>query len=119
MIYIASFLLIGWGIAHLIFTSPVVRGFGDISIENKRVITMEWITEGVALVFIGVLVGWITYLDRTSPAATLVYCCSIVVLNILSAVSLLTGARNKFIVYKLCPVIFTGSSVLIAIGSMR
>ena len=78
---------------------------------------MEWITEGVALIFIAVLVAMITYIDRTSFLAKVVYWTSFGALNVLSIVSLFTGFRNSFIAYKLCPFIFTGSSILIVIGS--
>ncbi len=116
--YLASFLLIGWGISHLFVTRSVVRGFGDISSDNRRVITMEWITEGVALVFIGSIVGIARYVDGASQVSQAVYWSSFLVLNVLSVVSLFTGFRNSFIAFKLCPFIFTGSSLLIVAGSM-
>ena len=116
MIYIASFVLIGWGVAHLFPTGAVVRDFGEISHDNKNVITMEWITEGVALIFIGFLVGITTCLDMPSSFSKVIYWSAVAVLNILSAVSLFTGFKNSFIVYKLCPLIFTGSSILIVLG---
>lgn len=115
--YIGSFLLFGWGVAHLVKTRPVVLGFGEISPDNKRIIQMEWITEGVTLVFIGILAAIVTYLDRTSLIAIAVCWTSFSALNVLSIVSLFTGFRNSFIAYKLCPFIFTGSSILIVIGS--
>ena len=115
--YAASFILMGWGIAHLIPTRGVVREFGAISLDNKRIIAMEWITEGVALVFIGLLVALTTYLDGTSLLSQAVYLSVVVVLNVLSIVSLFTGSRNSFIAFKLCPFIFTGSSILIIVGS--
>ena len=115
--YAASFILLGWGIAHLFPTRSVVRDFGEISLDNKRIITMEWITEGVALVFIGILAGLTTYLDGTSLLSKAVFLSIVVALNVLSVVSLFTGFRNSFIAFKLCPVIFTGSSILISVGS--
>lgn len=116
LIYAASLILCGWGIAHLFPTGTVVRGFGEISADNKRIITMEWITEGVALVFIAVLVALTTFLDGTSVLSKAVYLSTIVALNVLSVVSLFTGFKNSFIPFKLCPLIFTGSSILIAVG---
>lgn len=115
-IYAASILLISWGFAHLFPTRKVIIGFGDVSADNKRVIQMEWINEGVALVFIGVLVAVVTFLDRTSKISRVVYWTSFCVLNVLSTISLFTGFRNSFIMFKLCPFIFTGSSVLIMVG---
>ena len=118
LMYAASLMLIGWGLAHLFPTRAVVKGFGDISDENKRIITMEWIIEGLSLVFIGSLVAATTFVDRTSLLAKVVYSSCIVVLNLLSVVSLFTGFRNSFIAFKLCPFIFTGSSILIAVGGI-
>ncbi len=50
--YIGSCLLLGWGVTHLFPTRSVVLGFGEISPVNKRIIALEWMTEGVALIFI-------------------------------------------------------------------
>jgi len=116
--YAASLMLIGWGLVHLFPTRAVVKGFGHISDENKRIITMEWIIEGLLLMFIGSLVAATTFVDRTSLLAKVVYSSCIVVLNLLSVVSLFTGFRNTFFAFKLCPFIFTGSSTMIAVGAI-
>jgi hypothetical protein len=115
--YTGSFLVFGWGIAHLFPTRNVVATFGELSPDNRRIITMEWINEGVTLMFVGVLVAMVTYLDRSSVISRAVCWASFGALNTLSVVSLLTGFRNSFVVFKLCPPIFTGSSILIVIGS--
>jgi hypothetical protein len=117
LLYLGAVLVLGWGVAHLGPTRNVVRGFGDLSADNRRIITMEWIIEGVSLIFIGVLLAWVTYLDRTSTVSQAVYWISFGMLNALSVVSAFTGARNSFIAFKLCPYIFTGSSLLIVAGS--
>ena len=115
---VASLALTGWGIAHLFPTIVVVKGFGDISEGNKRIITMEWINAGLSLVFIGCLVAVTTFVDGASLAAKVVYSICIVVLNLLSVISLFRGFRKSHIAFKLCPFIFTGSSILIAVGGM-
>ncbi len=115
-IYAGSLVVFTWGVAHLFPTRKVVEGFGDISEDNKRILTMEWITEGVALAFIGLLVAAVTFLDGGSLAARVVHAGSVVVLNVLSAVSLFTGFRISHMAFKMCPCIFTGSSVLIFVG---
>ena len=53
LLYVGAGLTAIWGIAHLFPTSSVVKGFGEISADNKNIITMEWIVEGVSLIFIG------------------------------------------------------------------
>jgi hypothetical protein len=117
LLYSGSFFLLFWGIAHLFPTRSVVRGFGDISLDNKRIITMEWIIEGVSLIFIAAVVSGVTYLDYTSVISKAIYWIAFVMLNTLSAISLFTGFRVGFLPYKLCPAIFTLASILILGGS--
>ena len=117
LLYLGSALPFVWGISHLFPTKSVVEGFGDISLENKRIIMMEWIIEGVSLIFIGVLVASVTYADYSSSISRIVYWLSFAMLNSLSAVSVFTGFKVGFLPFKLCPFIFTTSSILIILGS--
>ena len=114
---IGGFLVFAWGVAHLVPTAKVVNGFGEISPDNRRTITMEWIVEGIALIFLGILVCFVTYADRTSDVSRGIYWLVFGCLNVLSMVSLFTGFRNALVPFKLCPFIFTGSSALIIFGS--
>ena len=65
MLYVGSLFLVVWGAAHLFPTQSVVKGFGDISIDNKRIIAMEWITEGMALIFMGVVIFTVTIMEKS------------------------------------------------------
>ncbi|MCX6555191.1 MAG: hypothetical protein NTZ12_09300 [Candidatus Aminicenantes bacterium] len=114
--YLAAFFVFAWGIAHLFPTKGVLRGFGEITADNRRIIAMEWIVEGAALIFIGLLVAAVTAVGHNSPAAQAVYWLSFAMLNALSLISLFTGFKVHLIPFKLCPVIFTGSSLLILLG---
>lgn len=116
LLYLASLLIVVWGVAHLFPTKNVVKGFGDISLDNRRVITMEWINEGATLIFIGALTATVTLVDSTGLVARTVYWLAIVMLNAMSIISLFTGFRVNFLPYRLCPIIFTGSSILILAG---
>jgi hypothetical protein len=49
-LYIGAALTLLWGIAHLLPTKSVVQGFGEISVDNRRIISMEWLIQGVAMV---------------------------------------------------------------------
>ena len=117
LLYLGSFLLFLWGVAHLFAAESVVKGFGDISLDNRRIITMEWIVEGLALIFIAAVVASVTYHDHASPISRTVYWVSSAMLNILSVVSLFTGFKVNFLPFKLCPIIFTTASVLIVVGA--
>ena len=107
-----------WGIAHLFPTKSVVRGFGNISTDNRRIITMEWITEGVFLIFIGLLCAGTTTVGASGSISILVYVLSAVFLIIMAIVSLFTGFKVNFLPFKLCPFIFTSSAVLILLGAL-
>lgn len=119
-----TFLLIGaaltvlWGVAHLFPTKSVVEGFGEITLDNKRILTMEWIVEGVSLIFIGALVGAVTLTDSASPVSEVVYYTSAGAMIVLAIVSLATGFKVSFLPYKLCPFIFGLSALLFLLGAM-
>ncbi len=118
LLYAGSAFIAFWGIAHLFPTKSVVAGFGDISVDNKRIITMEWLVEGVALIFIGSINAIVTAIDPTSPVSLAVHVSSAVVLIALALVSFCTGFKIDFLPYKLCPVIFLTSAVLIMLGAL-
>jgi hypothetical protein len=117
-LYLGAFFTLAWGVAHLFPTRSVVKGFGEISQDNQHIITMEWIVEGVSLIFIGLLVAVVTLVEPGSTLARAVYWLCFAELNVLSIVSIFTGFKVAFLPFKLCPVIFTGSSVLILLGSL-
>jgi hypothetical protein len=117
LFYIAGVCLAIWGIAHLFPTLSVVRGFGTISDDNKRIVYMEWITEGLTLLFMGVLVFLLTFFgDSGSTLQKALFTAIIVMLIMMSVLSLFTGFKIKFLPFKLCPVIFTGSAILLLSG---
>jgi hypothetical protein len=117
LLYLAAAFTGLWGVAHLFPTKNVVKGFGEISADNRNIITMEWIVEGVALIFIGVLTAVVTAIDPFSPVAKGVYYTTVFALVALALVSLRTGFRVNFVPFKLCPVIFTVAALLIAVGA--
>jgi hypothetical protein len=116
LLYIGSALPFIWGVSHLLPTRKVVQGFGEISSNNRRIIAMEWITEGGSLIFVGVLTALITYIDHDSSVSRAIYWTIFIFLNILSLISLFTGFRVSLLPFKLCPFIFSGSSLLILLG---
>jgi predicted RND superfamily exporter protein len=116
LIIIGAAITVIWGVAHLFPTKSVVKGFGDISADNKNIITMEWIVEGVSLIFIGIVVLGVNFTDATSDNAAFVFLASAGILIILALVSLFTGFKINFLPFKLCPMLFTTSALLILSG---
>lgn len=118
-LYTGSILILLWGITHLFALKPVVRGFEELSRDNRLILTMEWLVEGLTFCFIGVLVLMITALAGSQQTAfRIVYLSSAAFLLILSILSLFTGARTKEIPFKICPVIKTVTAILFIIGSL-
>ena len=113
LLYIGSIVIILWGIAHIVPTKAIVNGFGEISGDNRKVLTMELIAEGLTLIFVGALPLLMTLLvgvqDRT---AGIVYVACAIMLLVMAVLTGMTGARTSTIWYKLCPAIKTVVAVL-------
>jgi hypothetical protein len=116
LIYMASAIATLWGIAHLAATKGVVEGFGEISEDNRLIITMEWIVEGVAFISIAAFVAVVTAIDMKSAVSTSVYLVAICSLIALALVARFTGAKVDFLPFKLCPFVLGLSALLIACG---
>lgn len=119
LLLIGSISIIIWGIAHLFPTNSVVKGFENISDDNKNILKMEWITEGLSLIFTGILVLAVTIIgDNENITSGIVDITSSVFLFSMAILSFFTGYKVNFLPYKLCPIIFSISGILILIGSL-
>lgn len=115
---LAAVLATGWGTAHLFPTRTIVKGFGEIGTENRRVITMEWIYEGTTLIFAGLVIAAVTLIgDDRSTNATVGYVSTAGLLIVMATISLMTAGRNHFIAYRLCAPIFSASAILLLIAA--
>jgi hypothetical protein len=120
LIIIGASMSILWGTSHLFPTDSVVKGFGNISIDNQRIITMEWVNEGLTLMFLGILVILITLIGKENSKTQKVVCISsAVMLFSMAVLSIFTGFRIDFIPFRLCPFIFSLSGVCILQGAFR
>jgi hypothetical protein len=117
LIYVAAAIPVIWGLAHIFAgTRGVVAGFGELTTDNRRIITMEWIVEGLALVALGAWVAVATAIDSQAPVSTGVYIVAIAFLVAMTVLSLFTGFRIRFVFFRLCPFLFMLSAILIALG---
>jgi hypothetical protein len=119
LLYVGSAIIFVWGIAHIIPTRSVVKGFGEISEDNTKIITMEWAAEGITLCFIGVLVLLVTAIGGSQGAVSaLVYRISAGMLVVMAVWTALTGARTSVIPIKICPFVKTAVAILFVLGSL-
>jgi hypothetical protein len=119
LLYVGAAVIFLWGLGHLIPTRGIVTGFGALSADNRRIITMEWLAEGLMLCFLGVLVGvtaWVLGADQ--PATSLVARMSAAMLLVMALLSSLTGARTSVLPMKLCPVVKSAVAVVFVAGTL-
>ena len=116
--YLASAVLIGWGTAHLAPTRAVAASFGEITPDNRRILIMEWIAEGITHISLGTLIILITAIEGVSnPATQLVYRVVAAVLLALAALTAATGSRTPVIWFRICPFVLSGVAALLIVAS--
>ena len=119
MLLTGSLVIIGWGFAHLSATRAVLKGFGEITTDNRLLVLMEWLAEGLTLCFLGLLVLTMTILGgKMNPFAALVCRLSSLMLLTLAGLSLLTGAKSSLIPLKISPWAKTAGALLILLGTL-
>jgi len=119
LLYVGAAVITVWGIAHIIPTKSVVNGFGQISQDNKRIITMEWIAEGLTLCFIGLLVLFVTLWGGSQNAVSIiVYRTSAAMLVVMAILTASTGARTSILPIKICPVVKIAVAILFILGTV-
>jgi hypothetical protein len=114
LLYVGAAIVILWGTAHIVIpTRSIVEGFEPTSADNRRIVLMEWLMEGVLLIFLGVLVTLFASLaPQSGTPAQLVYRACASVLVVMACISVFTGARTAILPMKLCPLIFLTAAAL-------
>jgi hypothetical protein len=118
LLYVGSIIIILWGIGHLFPTKNIITDFGDISEDNRRIITMEWIAEGLTLIFLGLLPLFLTifsYLEGFGFYIGIMSCAFMLI--IMAILSFFTGARTSILPMKMCPYIKLTGAILLILGA--
>jgi hypothetical protein len=118
MLYAAAAIITLWGIAHIVPTKSVVAGFEPLSTDNRRILTMEWVAEGLALCFIGTLTFLVTVTAGPAGAARVVYWVSAGMLLVLALWTSMTGARTSIVFFRICPLVKTVVAGLLITGTV-
>ena len=119
LLYLGASLIFLWGVGHLVPTRDVVAGFGELSPDNEKIITMEWLIEGITLCFLGVLVAVVAWVLGPQATAThLVARLAAGMLLVLAVVSAFTGARTSVLPMKLCPFVKTVVALMLFIPTI-
>jgi hypothetical protein len=118
LLTVGSVVPVLWGAAHIFPTKSIVAGFGQLSPDNKRILTMEWVAEGLTLIFAGALPGLALLRGDAACAVGFVVPAAAVMLLIMAGWSALTGARTSILPMRLCPVVKTIAAVCLIVGSV-
>ena len=104
-----------WGAMHIAPTRMIVAGFGALTYNNHQIILMEWIAEGLTMMFIAVLVIAVNFADGPgiSGLGILVHRICAGMLLMLAGWSLTTGARTSILPMKICPVVKTVAAIML------
>ena len=118
-LHLGAAIVVAWGIAHIVPTKAVVRGFGPISPDNRRIITMEWVAEGLALIFVG-LITLIVAMSAAPGDATalLVFRLCAAALSVLAIWTLMAGFQTSVLPIRICPIVLMTAAALILCGTV-
>ena len=119
LLYVGAAVITVWGIAHIVPTKSVVNGFGQISRDNRRIVTMEWIAEGLTLCFIGLLVLLVTiFAGPQNSVSNIAYLASAAMLVVMAVLTASTGARTSILPIKICPAVKIAVAILFFLGTV-
>ena len=117
LLYLGAAILLMWGVAHIIPTRNVVAGFGPLSEDNRINITMEWVAEGLALAFVGVLVALVTLVGGADDPVTRVVVGAVFGFCIvMGGWTFIVGRHSTILPIRLCPLVLTAAAMLLVLG---
>jgi hypothetical protein len=120
LLFMGAIGIIAWGLAHLFATKPVITGMGALDRDQERILTMEWISGGFFLCFIGVVVLLAGLLARPGDHSSAAVCqASAIALMVHTVLSLLSGAQTNLLPLKICPLVTSVAAALIFFGSLH
>ena len=127
LLTLGAILIISCGSIHVLLTKSIINGFNNIKEENKKILFLEWVIEGLMLYFISILVLVITIsglsediVSKIFFGASFVILLVMTILSLLTVVNLMTGDLNlkpkiKIILsihFKSCPIIKISAGIL-------
>ncbi len=116
--YLAGGLLAAWGASHLVPTAAVAASFGPISRDNRLILVMGWVAEGVAQISFAALVVLAAALNGPGSVVSLVDRVTAAALLALAVLTAFTGARTPLVWFKACPFVLTTVAGLLVAASL-
>ncbi|MBO0684015.1 MAG: hypothetical protein J2P45_12715 [Candidatus Dormibacteraeota bacterium] len=112
--YAAAAVAFGWGVAHLVPTRAAISGFGELAVGNRRILAMEWVAEGLTLIFIGVLAALAGSVGAgTNQLAVAIKAAAAGMLVAMAVLTASTGARTEVVFFRICPLVKAAAALLL------
>ena len=119
LLYLGAAILFIWGVAHILPTRNVVAGFGPLSDDNRINITMEWVAEGLALAFAGLLTALVTSVGGADdPVRRVVVWAIVAFCALMGAWTFIVGRSSTILPIRLCPLVLAVVACLLALGNL-
>ncbi len=119
LITLGAAIVVAWGVAHIVPTRAVVKAFGELTADNRRIITMEWVAEGLALAFIGALALVVAIAAVPGDAiAVLVLRLAAAMLVVMAGWTAFIGFATSVMPIKICPFVLTAAAIAIWAGTL-
>jgi len=119
LLYVGAGFIIYWGLAHAAATLKVLAAMGEPEGDVRRVLTLEWIAESLALWFIGALVITVTVVHGSSSAvATTVYWCCAAAVAVMAIWTFWVGRATALWQVKVCPIGKLVVAAVILVGTL-
>ena len=119
LLYLGSATIFSWGIAHIFSTRYVMKQLGKVAEENRKIIPVAWITMGLTICFIGIIVFLVNFFDTPgSLLAMAIYLVSSIMLLTIVGLTELFGSRTAIVATKLYTLAMMISTLMIFMGSV-
>ena len=119
LLFLGASLITLWGIAHLFPTKRIVAGFGSLTADNRRVLTMEWLAEGFFLITLGLLPLLTLWLHGAQdPALMTLVRALAAVLALLAVASFSTLWRTSVLPNRICPWVKSAVALLYFVSTI-
>ncbi len=96
----------------------MVAGFAPITADNRRILTQEWLAESLTMWGMAAVVVAVTATAADIQVTAIVYRVVAGLLGALAVLTVLTGARNPVVWFKVGPAVLATSAALLLVASI-
>jgi hypothetical protein len=112
----AGVCVFAFGIITIAVAGRIVDDFKLVITAHRRILFMALLFKGLALCSIGTIIGSVAIINPTHPVSKIVLALCAVTLILFGIVTGSLGGRSDFMLFKISPIVFLASAMLILAG---